>query len=119
MIDNNGGGFDTLRFEGITFSQVSSGLMKSGNDLILRVSGGSDQVTLRNWFLGGDYVVDVITFASGGQLTAQQLFGAFGLSNPDPKGSPAYIDPPDERAFGTLYAGMAGIRRSSAPRMQI
>ncbi|AZM81357.1 hypothetical protein EIP87_04780 [Pseudomonas aeruginosa] len=108
MIDNNGGGFDTLRFEGITFSQVSSGLMKSGNDLILRVSGGSDQVTLRNWFLGGDYVVDVITFASGGQLTAQQLFGAFGLSNPDPKGSPAYIDPPDERAFGTLYAGMAG-----------
>ncbi|MFI8744760.1 calcium-binding protein [Pseudomonas sp. NPDC077186] len=108
VIDNSGGGFDTLRFEGITFNQVSSGLMKSGNDLVLKVSGGSDQVTLKNWFLGGDYVVDVISFASGGQLTAAQLFGAFGLSNPDPAGSPNYQNLPDERAFGTILAGQAG-----------
>ncbi|WP_242675146.1 calcium-binding protein [Phytopseudomonas dryadis] len=106
VIDNSGGGADTLHFEGITFNQVASGLMKSGNDLVL--SGGSDKVTIRNWFLGGDYVVDTITFASGGQLTAAQLFGAFGLSNPDPAGSPAYQNLPDERAFGTLLAGQAG-----------
>ncbi len=62
-----GGGNDTLRFEGITFSQVASGLLKSGNDLVLNVSGGSDRVTLKNWFLGGDNVVDTITFVSGGQ----------------------------------------------------
>ncbi|MCV4340599.1 hypothetical protein OH707_05515 [Pseudomonas capsici] len=82
--------------------------MKSGNDLVLNVSGGSDKVTIRNWFLGGDYVVDSITFASGGQITASQLFGVFGLSNPDPAGSPAYLNLPDERAFGTVFAGQAG-----------
>lgn len=108
LIDNIGGGFDTLRFEGITFNQVSSGLMKSGNDLVLKVSGGSDQVTLKNWFLGGDHVVDVISFSSGGQLTAAQLFGAFGLSNPNINGSPNYQSLPDERAFGTILAGQAG-----------
>ena len=108
VIDNIGGGFDTLRFDGIAFNQVSSGLMKSGNDLVLKVSGGSDQVTLKNWFLGGDHVVDVISFASGGQLTAAQLFGAFGLTNPDAAGSPNYQSVPDERSFGTILAGQAG-----------
>src|SRR5690606_3726253 len=80
----------------------------SGNDLVLNVSGGSDKVTLKNWFLGGDNVVDVITFASGGQLTAAQIFGAFGLSNPDVNGSPNYHNLPDERAFGTVLGGQAG-----------
>lgn len=108
IIDNTGGGYDTLRFEGITYNQVGSGLMKSGNDLVLNVSGGSDKVTLKNWFLGGDNVVDVITFASGGQLTAAQIFGAFGLSNPDVNGSPNYLNLPDERAFGTVLGGQAG-----------
>lgn len=111
VIDNSGGGADTLHFEGISFNQVASGLMKSGNDLVLNVGGGSDKVTIRNWFLGGDYVVDTITFASGGQLTAAQLFGAFGLSNPDPVGSPAYQNLPDERAFGTVLAGQSGDQR--------
>ncbi|MCZ4321521.1 calcium-binding protein [Pseudomonas anguilliseptica] len=108
VIDNISGGFDTLRFDGIAFNQVSSGLMKSGNDLVLKVSGGSDQVTLKNWFLGGDHVVDVISFASGDQLTAAQLFGAFGLTNPDTAGSPNYQSVPDERSFGTILAGQAG-----------
>ncbi|WP_081729217.1 calcium-binding protein [Pseudomonas sp. URMO17WK12:I4] len=108
VIDNVGGGFDTLRFDGITSSQVSSGLMKSGNDLVLKVSGGSDQVTIKNWFLGGDYVVDVISFASAGQLTAAQVFSAFKLTNPDTKGSPNYQGLPDERSFGTILVGQAG-----------
>ena len=108
VIDNTGGGYDTLRFEGIAFNQVSSGLMKSGNDLVLKVSGGSDQVTLKNWFLGGDAVVDVITFAAGGQLTAAQVFSAFGLTNPDTVGSPNYLNVPDDRSFGTVLAGQAG-----------
>lgn len=108
VIDNSGGGTDTLHFEGISFNQVASGLMRSGNDLVLNVSGSSDRVTVRNWFLGGDHVVDRITFAAGGEITAAQLFGAFGLSNPDPAGSPAYQGLPDDRAFGTMLAGRAG-----------
>jgi len=108
VIDNSGGGADTLHFEGISFNQAASGLMKSGNDLVFNVSGGSDKVTISNWFLGGDYVMDSITFASGGQLTAAQLFGAFGVNNPDPVGSPAYQNLPDERSFGTVLAGQVG-----------
>ncbi|WP_272493077.1 calcium-binding protein [Atopomonas sediminilitoris] len=108
VIDNTGGGFDTLRFDGISFNQVGSGLMKSGNDLVLNVSGGTDKVTLKNWFLGGDHVVDVISFSTGGQLSAAQIFAAFGLTNPDSVGSPNYQNLPDERSFGTSLAGLAG-----------
>ncbi|MEO3678582.1 calcium-binding protein [Rheinheimera sp. FR7-31] len=104
-IDNSGGGEDVLLFEGISFNQVASGLMKSGNDLVLNIGGGSDKVTLKNWFLGGDYVVPTIRFAAGGEISANQIFGAFGLTNPNPQGSLAYTDLPDERAFGNVFVG--------------
>lgn len=106
-IDNSGGGEDELLFEGISFNQVASGLMKSGNDLVLNIGGGSDKVTIKNWFLGGDYVVPTLRFAAGGQITANQIFGAFGLANPNPQGSLAYTDLPDERAFGNVFVGTA------------
>jgi Ca2+-binding RTX toxin-like protein len=108
VIDNIGGAFDSLYFEGITLDQVSSGAVKSGNDLVLNVSGSSDQVILKDWFLGGDHAVDVISFASGDQVTAAQVFEAFGLSNPDTAGSPNYQGVPDERSFGTILAGQSG-----------
>ncbi|MEW8009676.1 MAG: calcium-binding protein [Candidatus Thiodiazotropha sp.] len=108
IIDNQGGGLDTLRFEGIDFYQVASGLMRSGNNLILRVSGGSDQVTLQDYFKGGDQAVDRIVFASGGELTSAQLFGVFGVTDPDPAGSPNYSGLPDERNYGTITLGGAG-----------
>ncbi len=108
LIDNSGGGIDTLRFEGIDFNQVASGLMRSADNLILRVSGGSDQVTLRDYFKGGDHAVDRIVFTSGGELTSAQLFGVFGVSDPDPLGSPDYPGLPDERNFATLTSGGAG-----------
>ncbi|MBB3060167.1 calcium-binding protein [Microbulbifer rhizosphaerae] len=107
VIDNTGGGHDELRFDGIDFNQISSGLTKSGNDLVLNVSGGSDSVTLKNWFLGGDYVVDTISFTSGGSITSEQIFGAFGLSNPGPAGSPDYQNLPDERSYANLVAANA------------
>jgi hypothetical protein len=106
-----GTGTDTLVFaNGITFSQVSSGLVKSGNDLILRVNNSTtNQVTLKDFFLGGGNLVETITFQSGGQqLTAAQIFSAFGLTNPDVNGSPVYQHVPDDRAFGTILAGQAG-----------
>jgi len=108
IIDNTGGGLDVLRFEGISFNQVATGLMKSANDLVLNVSGGSDKVTIKNWFLGGDYVLDRFAFASGGELSSSQIFAAFGMVNPDPTGSPAYQGVPDERAFGTLLGSQSG-----------
>ncbi|MCU7840567.1 MAG: hypothetical protein KZQ94_14455, partial [Candidatus Thiodiazotropha sp. (ex Troendleina suluensis)] len=107
LIDNRGGGVDTLQFEGIAFNQVASGLMRSGDNLILRVSGGSDQVTLQHYFQGGDHAVDRISFISGGELSAEQIFGAFGLTNPDPSGSPDYPGLPDEQGYGTVTVGDA------------
>jgi Ca2+-binding RTX toxin-like protein len=107
VIDNVGGGNDTLRFEDITFNQVASGLMKSGNSLVLQVSGGSDSVTIQDFFSGGDQSLDLIEFGPGGQLTSDQIFGAFGLSNPDPQGSPDYQGLPDERGFGNVVNGTA------------
>ena len=107
VIDNVGGGNDILYFEDITFNQVASGLMKSGNSLVLQVSGGSDSVTIQNFFSGGDQSLDRIEFGSGGQLTSGQIFGAFGLSDPDPQGSPDYQGLPDERGFGNVVVGTA------------
>ncbi|MGD8913320.1 MAG: calcium-binding protein, partial [Candidatus Thiodiazotropha sp.] len=76
-------GIDHLRFEnGISFSQVASSLLKSGDDLVLQVDGGPDQITLCNFFLGGDHLLETIEFASGGALSAEQIFEVFGLSMP-------------------------------------
>ncbi|WBA82176.1 calcium-binding protein [Endozoicomonas sp. GU-1] len=108
VIDNAGGGNDTLLFEGISFNQVASGLSRYGTDLILNIQGGTDTVTLKDWFLGGDNVVDTIRFASGGQITADQIFGAFGGTNPDTNGSPDYQNVPDERGYATILNGQAG-----------
>jgi hypothetical protein len=48
--------------------------MKSGNDLILKVNGSSaNQVTLKNYFLAGNNLVETIDFETGGQLTAEQI----------------------------------------------
>tara|TARA_R100000306_G_scaffold53756_1_gene50651 strand:+ start:2443 stop:2976 length:534 start_codon:yes stop_codon:yes gene_type:complete len=76
-------GNDTVRFEaGITFNDVGRGLTKRGNDLILIVAGGPNQVTIKNFFLGGGNTVDRFEFATGGHFTAAQIFGAFGLAMP-------------------------------------
>lgn len=100
------GGIDVLRFSnGITFNQVGSGLMKSGNDLILKVNGSSaNQITLKNYFLAGNNLVETIDFETGGQLTAEQIFGAFGLSLPTTGGGTQPANPVGD----TIYSYTAG-----------
>jgi len=111
VIDNTGGGMETLRFTGsIGFNDVASGLMKSNDDLILKVNGTSDQVKIKNFFLGGDNIIDTIEFESGGSLTADQIFGAYGLSNPDSSSSPDYSVLPNESLFGTVTVADASIQ---------
>ena len=85
------GGNDTLTFSnGIQFSQVGNYLTKSGNDLILKVNGQStNQVTIKDFFLGGTKVVETIKFETGGSISSDQIFGAFGLSNPNPASAAA------------------------------
>jgi len=88
-IVNTGGGVDNIYFDGLTFNQLSQGLMKSGNDLTLKVSGTTDQLTLKDFFLGGDNAGVNINFASGGSLSSDQIFGAYGLTNPNPSANTA------------------------------
>lgn len=87
------GGNDTLTFgNGIQFSQVGNYLNKSGNDLILKVNGQStNQVTIKDFFLGGTKVVETFKFETGGSISADQIFGAFGLSNPNPASAAANV----------------------------
>lgn len=106
-LDNTGGGFDTLQFADASFNDIASGLMKSGDDLILNIGSGGDKVTIRNFFLGGDNAIDSFDLSDGSQLSKAQIFGAFGLSDPDPDGSPDYTNLPDERGFGTVQAARA------------
>ncbi|MCX4026660.1 hypothetical protein OQE68_10565 [Spartinivicinus sp. SM1973] len=105
MIDNRGGGFDTIRFEGVSFNQVASKFVIQGDDLILNVSGSQDGITVKNYFQGGDYVIDQVEFANGGQITSEQLFEVFGKTNPDPTGSPRYVGLPSELAYANIYNG--------------
>lgn len=63
--------------------------MKSGNDLTLKVSGSTDQVTIKDFFLGGDNAGINISFASGGNLTSGQVFGAYGIANSSPSANKA------------------------------
>ncbi|WIH73684.1 calcium-binding protein [Acinetobacter baumannii] len=99
------GGVDILRFSnGITFNQVGSGLMKSENDLILKVNGSStNQITLKNYFLAGTHLVETIDFETGGQLTAEQIFNAFGLTIPSTTTSP-----PSNPVGDTIYNYSSG-----------
>ncbi|WP_322522210.1 calcium-binding protein [Guyparkeria halophila] len=107
-IDNTGGGSDTLQFADAGFNDVASGLMKSGDDLVLQVGSGGDKVTIGAFFQGGDHAIDSLAFADGSQLSKAQIFGAFGLTDPDPDGSPDYTGLPDERAYGTVQSARSG-----------
>ncbi|WP_039950092.1 calcium-binding protein [Wohlfahrtiimonas chitiniclastica] len=79
------GGYDRIRFSnGIVFSQVGSGLIQSGDDLILQVDQNpNNQITIKNFFLGGNYLIESVEFETGGSISAEQIFGAFGLTMPE------------------------------------
>ena len=79
-------GIDILVFDnGITYNQVGSGLMQSGNDLILRVDGNTNnEVTLTNFFKDSNSIVENISFETGGSISAQQIYSLFGKTMPQP-----------------------------------
>ncbi|WP_271271490.1 calcium-binding protein [Aliamphritea hakodatensis] len=75
-------GTNIIRFiDGIGFNDVASGLMKSGNDLILRVGSGGDQVKIESFFSVAN-TINKLEFETGGQITAAQLYGVFGAAAP-------------------------------------
>ncbi|MCL1104527.1 hypothetical protein L2749_04545 [Shewanella algicola] len=104
IVNASGGGVDSILFKtGISFNDIASSLMKMGDDLVL--GSGDSQVTITNFFLGGDYAVDSFIFESGGQLSAAQIFGAYGLSIPDVEESDQTMNLPDLREFTEIIRG--------------
>jgi len=116
-----GGGIDTIHFNnGISFGDIASTLLKSGNNLVL--GNGDSQVTIANFFLGGDYAVDNFTFESGGQFSAAQIFGAYGLSVPNVVESDQTASLPDQQQFTQVIQGDAtgqGLFASSGDELLI
>lgn len=75
-------GVNTISFiDGIGFSDVSSGLMRSGDDLILSIASTGNQVKVNNFFAVAN-TINSLDFEDGSQITANQLYGAFGVSAP-------------------------------------
>ena len=76
-IVNTGGGYDNIYFDGISFNQVGRALTKMNDDLILKVSGSTDELTIKDFFTGGDNADINISFADGGSISATELLGLF------------------------------------------
>ena len=80
IIDTDGS--NTIQFTNdIVFSDVSSGFTKIGDDLLLKIGNLGDGVRIDNFFVLAN-TIDLVTFDSGGSLTAGQLYSLFGLSAP-------------------------------------
>jgi len=57
---------DSLTADKLIYSQVN-------NDLLIKVTNSSEQVTIKNWFLGGIYQLDYIQPSGGGGIPATQI----------------------------------------------
>ncbi|WP_163834049.1 calcium-binding protein [Spartinivicinus ruber] len=104
-IIGEGGGTDTIHFDGFSYRDIAYNLFKMGNNLELGIKGAADKLIIKDFFLGGDNVVDTMTFSGGGQLTAQQVFQAFGIDNPNPVKSPNYQGLPNETDYSVVFKG--------------
>jgi hypothetical protein len=68
-----GSGTEIITFnDQTTFSQVASYLEKNEQDLILSIEGGSNKVTLKNFFTDSNTVA-AVDFVTGGRLTTPQI----------------------------------------------
>ena len=69
-----------MRFgAGITGADLTA--FKHGDDLVIRINdpanpAATDQLTIRNWFLGGQYRIDTFQFADGTNLSGDVLAGS-------------------------------------------
>jgi len=67
--------------DGISYSDVASGLMKSGDDLVLNIGSSGQALTIKRFFTVKN-TVSTLEFQSENQLTSAQLFQAFGVASP-------------------------------------
>ncbi|MFW2177066.1 MULTISPECIES: hypothetical protein [unclassified Moraxella] len=73
-IVNAGGGVDNVYFADRGFDQLAL-VSQVKNDLTLNMVGGSDQLTVKDFFKGGDNASLHISFGAGGALNREQILG--------------------------------------------
>ncbi|NIJ21113.1 Ca2+-binding RTX toxin-like protein [Sphingomonas naasensis] len=75
--DREGSGFDRLVFgAGISQADVRVLQANNGNDIVLRIAGTSDQLTMRNAnYWSADFRIDQVDFADGTSWSFADLFG--------------------------------------------
>lgn len=73
VVDNTGGGNDTVFFQnGVTRERLS--FSREGDDLLIRIDqAATPAVRVRNHFLGGDWAIDQVQPDGGSSLSAAQI----------------------------------------------
>ncbi len=69
--NGSGGGQDHLYFEDVTFANIA--YSRVGNDLVIDVSAGNGQVTIKDWFLPPGFIVETIHDSTGATMTHTQI----------------------------------------------
>lgn len=101
VIDNTGGGKDILRLVGINGADISGGLVKDANNLVINVNSSSDSITLENWFVGGDSTIESIVFDDGAVASAA-IASAYGINTSTSTISDVYSSLPEERDYSNV-----------------
>ncbi|MEH8016483.1 DUF1566 domain-containing protein [Rheinheimera muenzenbergensis] len=113
-------GTNTVEFgAGISFSDIASGLMKSGDDLILRIGQSGQSLTVK-FFFSHSNTINQFRLSNGQVITAGQLLGAFGMAAPTASATvPALLtaQAPDIELAGSSNADVL-IARHGTLRMQ-
>ena len=113
-------GTNTVEFgAGISFSDIASGLMKSGDDLILRIGQTGQSLTVK-FFFSHRNTISQFRLSNGQVITAGQLLGAFGMAAPTASATvPALVaaQAPDVELTGSAGADVL-IARHGTLRMQ-
>jgi Ca2+-binding RTX toxin-like protein len=103
IIDNLGGGTDSLIFTGdITNDRLS--YLQADDNLIIRVDDDeTTQVTVKDWFKGAEYQLSYIQPAGQSGIPASQINDLF-VVTPPPGGD---LEVPAESTFDTVRTGTA------------
>jgi Ca2+-binding RTX toxin-like protein len=101
MIDNRGGGDDTVVLSGMSVADFYQSFSQVGSDLNILRGGGDDSITVKNWFFGGDQMIGIFKLEDG-NVTADQILSQLGALVPVGYTSPIYSDLPEERDFAAV-----------------
>jgi Ca2+-binding RTX toxin-like protein len=104
IIDNLGGGTDSLIFTG-DISNDRLSYLQADDNLVIRVDNDeTTQVTVKDWFKGAEYQLSYIQPAGQGGIPASQINDLF-IITPPPSGGD--LEVPAESTFDTVNTGTA------------